>query len=210
MAPRTKPPQARTNQPQSEPDAARHVISICVYCGSAFGNDSGFRELAHQLGTLIGQRGMRLVYGGGAVGLMGVTARAAKDNTPENGPKILGVIPRFLADREVAFDDIDPVLVDNMHERKAIMYHESDAFVVLPGGIGTLEEAIEVLSWARLELHQKPVIFIDHLGFWKPMIDLLHHVIEAGFAPPHLENLWTEKPDARSALDWIEAHLAAQ
>lgn len=181
-------------------------FSVGVYCGASFGADPGYTALAANLGTEIARRGMRLVYGGGAVGLMGVVARAAFSG----GGSVLGVIPRFLAEREVLLKDIAPVIVETMHERKALMYHEADAFAVLPGGVGTLEEAIEVISWARLDLHRKPIIFVDPDGFWSPLLDLLTHVVEQGFAAPDLSLLWESAPSAAAALDWIETHAPAR
>ncbi len=181
-------------------------FSICVYCGASFGAEPAYTALAASLGTEIARRGMRLVYGGGAVGLMGVVARATQ---AEGGP-VLGVIPRFLAEREILLKDIAPVIVETMHERKALMYHEADAFAVLPGGVGTLEEAIEVISWARLDLHAKPIIFIDPDGFWAPLLDLLTHFVEQGFAAPDLSLLWESAPNAAAALDWIEIHTATR
>ncbi|MBC7769708.1 MAG: TIGR00730 family Rossman fold protein, partial [Phycisphaerales bacterium] len=123
--------------------------------------------------------GLRLVYGGGAVGLMGRCARAAH----EAGGDVLGIMPRFLERREIVYGDVPHRMVDTMHERKMIMFEESDAFVVLPGGIGTLEEAVETLSWRRLDLHKKPVVFLSEDDFWAPFFALMQHTVDANLTP---------------------------
>ena len=120
-----------------------------------------------------------MVYGGGAVGLMGRCARAAH----EAGGEVLGVMPRFLERREITYKDVPHRMVDTMHERKHVMFEESDAFVVLPGGIGTLEEAVETLSWRRLDLHKKPVVFLSEDDFWAPFFTLMQHTIAANLTP---------------------------
>src|ERR1700741_5429999 len=127
------------------------VRSVCVYCGSSDATKPEYLDLASRFGAALAARGLRLVYGGGAVGLMGRCARAAH----EAGGQVLGVMPRFLERREITYEAVQHRMVDTMHERKHIMFEESDAFVVLPGGVGTLEEAVETLSWARLNLHAK-------------------------------------------------------
>lgn len=153
--------------------------SLCVYCGSSFGDEPRYRDIAVRLGQECAKRGVRVVYGGGKMGLMGATASAARDA----GGKVFGVIPEFLLAKEGLLDNIDHSVVKTMHERKMLMFEESDAFAVLPGGIGTLEEAIETLSWSRLELHRKPVILVDTNGFWSPLIELFSHITKHGFAP---------------------------
>jgi uncharacterized protein (TIGR00730 family) len=153
--------------------------SVCVYCGSSETTRPEYLDLATRLGAAIAGRGWRLVYGGGSVGLMGRTARAAH----EAGGTVLGVMPRFLERREIVLKDVPHRMVDTMHERKHIMFTESDAFIVLPGGIGTLEEAVEMLSWRRLELHQKPVVFLSEDDFWGPFFQLMQHTIDANLTP---------------------------
>lgn len=120
-----------------------------------------------------------MVYGGGAVGLMGRCARAAH----EAGGDVLGIMPRFLERREIVYAEVPHRMVDTMHERKHIMFDESDAFVVLPGGIGTLEEAVEVLSWRRLDLHRKPIVFLSEDSFWAPFFRLMQHTVDANLTP---------------------------
>ena len=159
-------------------------LSICVYCGSGFGTDPVFKQAAEVLGTAMGAAGMRLVYGGGAVGLMGTVAKA----TLAAGGQVLGVIPQFLLEREVMLPDVTELVVtEDMHERKRRMFEAADAFVALPGGIGTLEEIVEQLTWAQLGRHAKPIVLADISGFWAPMIDLLSHMRALGFIRPDCE-----------------------
>ncbi len=179
------------------------VESVCVYCGSRHGDDLGFTHAARTLGAGLAARNMRLVYGAGDVGLMGEVARAALGA----GGKAVGVIPRHLLELEVGLRDLTAMIVtDTMHERKKIMFANADAVVALPGGAGTLDELIEVLTWRQLGLHAKPLILIDVNGFWAPFIDLLRHVVDHGFASETLLDFLTLAPDAGSAL----RHLAAR
>jgi uncharacterized protein (TIGR00730 family) len=167
-------------------DESRRLDSVCVYCGSSNDADPAFLDGAAELGRALAADGLRLVYGGGGVGLMGATARGAHDL----GGRVLGVIPDFLQGREQPFDDVETIVVSNMHERKMMMFERSDAFVVLPGGIGTLEEIVELLSWRRLDLHNKPVVFWTR-EFWQPLFDLFDHTVKAGLTPPSFAEAWT-------------------
>jgi uncharacterized protein (TIGR00730 family) len=162
------------------------LTSVCVYCGSSNAADPAFLEAAFEIGADFARAGLKLVYGGGGVGLMGATARGAH----AAGGAVLGIIPDFLRDREQPFDDVETVIVTSMHERKMLMFERSDAFVVLPGGIGTLEEIIELLSWRRLDLHRKPIVFHNPRGFWDPLFALLRHTIDEGLTPPALVDSW--------------------
>ena len=160
------------------------IRSICVYCGSSDGHDPRFVETARTLGAAMAKAGVRLVYGGGNGGLMGEMARAVF----AGGGQVSGVIPQFLVDKEKLFADAqDITIVDNMHERKRIMFDKADAFVSLPGGIGTLEELAEQLTWVQLEQHGKPVLIADIGGFWKPLLHLFAHMNEQGFLRPGYE-----------------------
>ncbi len=161
------------------PKTGGGLRSVCVYCGSSNSTRPDYLDLAERFGRALAQRGLRLVYGGGGIGLMGRAAKAAFSA----GGEVLGVMPRFLARREVVLDDIPTMMVDTMHERKRILFDESDAFVVLPGGIGTLEEVVETLSWRRLELHAKPVVFLSEDDFWAPLFHLFQHTIDANLTP---------------------------
>jgi uncharacterized protein (TIGR00730 family) len=161
--------------------------SLCVFCGARFGADPATRETAAGLGRLLAAEGITLVYGGGGVGLMGLVANAALDA----GGRAVGIIPNFLLQREAGHPALtETVVVETMHERKLQMFERSDGFVVLPGGIGTLEEFFEVLSWRTLGLHSKPIVIIDQGGYWEPLATLLRGVVEGGFAErSHLDHV---------------------
>jgi uncharacterized protein (TIGR00730 family) len=167
-------------------DESTRLGSVCVYCGSSNDADPSYISDAFAIGESFAHAGLKLIYGGGGVGLMGATARGAHSA----GGKVQGIIPTFLRGREQPFDDVETVIVDNMHERKMMMFERSDAFVVLPGGIGTLEEIVELLSWRRLDLHQKPIVFHNPGGFWDPLFELIRHTIDARLTPPSLANAW--------------------
>lgn len=158
--------------------ASLSAVRVTVFCGSAFGSDPAFRAAAADLGRLLAEAGIGLVYGGGHVGLMGVVADAAL----EAGGEVIGVIPRRLADREVAHEGLtDLRVVETMHERKAQMNDLADAFVVLPGGLGTLEEIFEILTWEVLGYHAKPSVFVDVNGFWSGLFATLDEMAASGF-----------------------------
>lgn len=163
----------------SSPLRPELLRSVCVYCGSSETTKPEYLDLATRFGQALAERGLRMVYGGGAVGLMGRCARAAH----EAGGEVLGIMPRFLERREITYEAVPHRMVDTMHERKHIMFEESDAFVVLPGGIGTLEEAVETLSWRRLDLHKKPVVFLSEDDFWAPFFALMQHTVDANLTP---------------------------
>jgi len=164
----------------------RRISSICVYCGSGLGRDPAYAVAADRLGAILAASDVRLVYGGGSVGLMGRVAHAALTA----GGSVTGVIPQFLRDREVMLEDVDDLLVTrDMHERKRLMFERSDAFVALPGGIGTLEEVVEMMTWAQLGQHDKPIALLDVNGFWAPLVELIGHMkaeafIREGFEVP--------------------------
>lgn len=165
-------------------NSPKHLKSVCVYCGSSFGSDPAHEAAAARLGQLIAEAGLRLVYGGGSIGLMGTVARAAM----ECGGQVTGIIPQFLEKREVMLDTVeDLVITQNMHERKHLMFEKSDAFIALPGGIGTLEEAVEMMTWAQLGQHRKPVVLANINGFWSPLLELLDHMRAQGYIRPDTE-----------------------
>ena len=163
------------------------IRSICVYCGSSPGNDLRYLGAAQTLGTAIAEGGMRLVYGGGTRGIMGAVAEAAL----KAGGNVLGIIPRFLMNKEAAEEQLGSltrlIVTEDMHQRKHALFEHSDAFVALPGGIGTLEEIIEVMTWAQLGRHTKPIVMANINHFWDPLTGLLNHMREAGFI--HTSNL---------------------
>ncbi|RWL93337.1 TIGR00730 family Rossman fold protein [Mesorhizobium sp.] len=157
------------------------IRSVCVYCGSSPGRDEAYVKAGHLLGRSLAKSGLRLIYGGGTKGIMGAVA----DGALKAGGKVTGIIPRFLINREAtesALDKLDELLItDNMHERKHRMFEKSDAFVALPGGIGTVEEIVEIMTWAQLGHHRKPIVFANIKGFWDPMLALIEHMAEEGF-----------------------------
>lgn len=157
------------------------IRSICVYCGSSPGKGEAYLKAGHVLGRSIALAGLQLVYGGGTRGIMGAVAEGAM----RAGGKVTGIIPQFLMDKEAtrsALERLDELIVtDNMHQRKHTMFEKSDAFVALPGGIGTVEEIIEIMTWAQLGHHRKPIVFGNVGGFWDPMLSLLHHMRAEGF-----------------------------
>ena len=157
------------------------IQSICVYCGSQPGNTPEFSQAAERLGTEIATNGLNLVYGGGARGIMGSVSKAVR----EAGGNVTGVIPEFLlkheGEGEISAANPEVIVTSNMHERKQKMFELSDAFIALPGGIGTLEELVEILTWAQLGRHEKPIALLNTNGFWNPFMELLDHMKEAGF-----------------------------
>ena len=167
--------------------AADRLKSICVFCGSSDAADPAFLRAAEDLGVALAQAKLKLVYGGGGVGLMGATARAAH----AAGGEVLGIIPGFLVGKERALETVEHVVVTSMHERKQMFFEQSDGFVILPGGIGTLEEVIELLSWRRLDLHAMPVVFYSPDGFWDPLFTLFQHTVDANLTPASFMGAWT-------------------
>lgn len=174
------------------------IRSVCVYCGSSPGRDEIYAKAGHLLGRSLAKSGLRLVYGGGTKGIMGAVAEGAL----KAGGKVTGIIPRFLINKEAtetALDRLDELLItDNMHERKHKMFEKSDAFVALPGGIGTVEEIVEVMTWGQLGHHRKPIVFANVKGFWNPMLALLDHMGNEGFihTAQRVKPLVVEDPEA--------------
>jgi uncharacterized protein (TIGR00730 family) len=155
------------------------VKRLCVYCGSAGRVDEVYRASATRLGVLLGRAGIELVYGGGRIGLMGLLADAAL----ASGGKVIGVIPHHLNNREVGHRGVTELqVVDSMHDRKLRMFELADAIAILPGGLGTLDELMEVLTWKQLGLHDKPIILVDVWGYWEQLRSLIDHIVAAGFA----------------------------
>ena len=171
--------------PSESPVVPMPVLrSICVYCGSGHGSDPAFAQAADALGRVMGEAGMSLVYGGGNVGLMGTVARGVL----AAGGHVTGIIPDFLKQRERMLDEAqETIVVPDMHTRKQMMFERADAFVAMPGGIGTLEELVEQMTWAQLGRHEKPILLLNTNGFWRPLLNLLAHMLEQGFIRPGLE-----------------------
>jgi uncharacterized protein (TIGR00730 family) len=180
----------------------RAVQSVAVFCGSQAGRGERYRSEAVRLGTALAARGVGLVYGGGKVGLMGVLA----DSVLAGGGHVVGVIPQMLVDREVAHTGVTELcVVQTMHERKALMAERADAFVAMPGGIGTLEEIIEILSWAQLSIHDKPCAFLDTDGYYRGLVSFFDHMVTEGFVLPEARRLLSAYPDPESLLDALSA-----
>ncbi len=152
------------------------ISSICVYCGAGSGKDPAHLAAATALGHILADQKIRLIYGGGTIGMMGAISTAVQER---NG-KVTGIIPRFLLDMEASHADLERldelILTEDMHERKRTMFEKADAFIALPGGIGTLEELVEQLTWAQLGRHKKPVLLANINNFWQPLIDLISHM----------------------------------
>jgi uncharacterized protein (TIGR00730 family) len=178
------------------PDPSPPIGSVCVYCGSSNAADPRFLAAAADFGRILAREDVRLVYGGGGVGLMGACARAVHDA----GGRVLGVMPDFLRQNEVLYNDVETIVVRSMHERKALMFDEADAFAVFPGGIGTLEEVVELMSWRRLGLHRKPIVFFNPAGFWDPLFVLLRHTVEQKLTPPAFMDTWRAVRDVEAIL----------
>src|SRR5258707_8068528 len=159
------------------------IKTVCVYCGSGPGTNPRFIEAAIALGKTLAENGIRIVYGGGSIGLMGAVATSVLDH----GGTVTGIIPDFLTSRENALKRVQEMIVTpDMHERKRLMFERSDAFVALPGGIGTLEELVEQLTWQQLGRHSKPILLANIDGFWEPLLALLAHMRATQFIRPNL------------------------
>ncbi len=180
---------------------SRSKFSLCVYCGSRAGAKDAYALAARDLGTAIAEQGWRLVYGAGDVGIMGAVADAAQTA----GASTLGVIPTHLVNREAPEGLYgDRITTETMHERKKVMFMNADAVAVLPGGAGSLDEFFEVLTWAQLGLHSKPIILVDVEGYWQPLSALLGHVVEQGFADDSLLDLLQIVPDVESLVELLK------
>lgn len=177
------------------------IRSVCVYCGSRVGGRQAYGDVAASLGQGLAARGMRVVYGGGRVGLMGVLADAAL----AAGGEVVGVIPEHLFRVEVGHEQLSELhVVANMHERKHKMFELSDAFVVLPGGIGTLDETFEIVTWKQLKLHDRPILLLNQDRYWQPFLDLVDQIVGQDFAAPAIRDLF----GVVDGLDGLFAALA--
>ena len=183
------------------PDQPMSTIKrICVYCGSGPGNNPAYAAAAKELGQDMAERNIGLVYGGGSLGLMGIVARAVL----EHGGHVTGIIPQFLKERELMLADVqDAVVTTNMHERKMLMFEKSDAFVALPGGVGTLEETVEMTTWAQLDQHRKPIVLANIENFWDPLVELLDHMRKEAFIRAGLEVAIDIAPTAKDVVPMV-------
>jgi uncharacterized protein (TIGR00730 family) len=168
------------------------IRSLLLFCGSRTGHDPAQGALAVALGRLLAERGVRLVYGGGGVGLMGLAARSAL----AAGGHVIGIIPRALMTAEIAQAGLTEMhVVDTLHERKALMHLQADAIIALPGSIGTLDELFESMTWRELGIHDKPIWLLGANAYWAPLLVLLQHIADQGYAPPDLARLAATLPD---------------
>ncbi len=185
----------------SSPSSSR-IRALCVYCGSSNAVAPQHLAAAAELGRLAAGRGIEIVFGGGGAGLMGALADGALDA----GGRVTGVIPEHLRDLEVHHNGVgEMIVVDNMHTRKRRMFELSDAFCALPGGLGTLDETFEIITWKQLGLHDKPVVLVNVEGFWDPLLALLAHQLEAGYIRPRHAALYRVAEDIESVFDALDA-----
>jgi uncharacterized protein (TIGR00730 family) len=176
------------------------ITSLCVYCGSSDHGDRRHREWTAELGREAARRAIRIVFGGGRVGLMGVVA----DATLAAGGEVIGIIPDVLQVREVSHDGLTQLeVVDSMHSRKARMCVLADAFCILPGGFGTLDEAFEIITWKQLRIHDKPIVLLNQGGYWQPLLDLVKHQVAEGYVRPHHAELFAVADTVAGVFDVI-------
>jgi uncharacterized protein (TIGR00730 family) len=181
---------------------ATNVKSVCIFCGSSIGAQDAYRDDAVRMGELLAERGMRMVYGGGKVGLMGVVADAAL----RAGGEVLGIIPESLMLKEVGHGSLTELVVTKtMHERKAAMADAADGFIALPGGFGTFDELCEILTWAQLGIHQKPIGLLNTLGFFSQLTTFFDFVMDQGFLRPEHRTLLLEQDSPALLLDQMDA-----
>jgi len=190
----------KLDRPMTHPKSTS-VRSVCLYCGAKSGSNPAWSDAAEALGRGLAERKMELVYGGGRVGLMGIAADAAL----RAGGKVIGILPHFLRRAEVGHGAVSElIMVDTMHERKQRMSEIADAFVILPGGLGTLDEMFEIVTWKQLGLHDKPIVVADISGFWQPLRHLLDHIVDAALMHGELGQFVTFAPDMPSVFRLLE------
>ena len=178
------------------------IKAVAVYCGALTGADPVHRDSAYRLGRALADANVDLVFGGGSVGLMGVIS----DGVADAGGRAVGIITRSLIRQEVANSRLTRLeVVESMHARKQRMFELADAFVALPGGVGTVDETIEVITWRQLGLHDKPIVIVDDGGYWEPLERLMRHIVGRGFAAPSLHGLYTIVPDVGDVLPTLQA-----
>ena len=179
------------------------IKSICVFCGASVGNDPAYVEAARELGARMAAQDIRLVYGAGHIGMMGNVA----DAVLAGGGEAIGVIPEFLRDRELAHKGLTELhVVDSMHTRKRMMFDLSDAFIVLPGGLGTLEEVFEMITWRQLGRHEKPIVLISTNDYWAPFEAMIERVVSTDFAHGDPSTYFRVYPDPEAALGFLSGH----
>ncbi|NQU57431.1 MAG: TIGR00730 family Rossman fold protein [Rhodospirillales bacterium] len=178
------------------------ISTLCVFCGSRAGVDPAHETAARHLGHAIADRGIALVYGGGDIGLMSIVARAVL----ENGGHVTGIIPKFIQDFEVGNPGLSElIVVESMHERKALMFEKSDGFISLPGGLGTLDETIEMITWKQLQQHRKPIVLIDINHYWRPFLEMVQAVVDGGYGHHGIGDLFSVVDDVDNVFDALAA-----
>ncbi|MDD3181739.1 MAG: TIGR00730 family Rossman fold protein [Alphaproteobacteria bacterium] len=177
------------------------IESVCIYCGSSVHVAPAYKQIAHNVGTALARHNLRMIFGGGSIGLMGITADAAL----AAGGEVIGIIPEHIRSHEIQHTGLtELVVVDSMHIRKSLMAERSDAFVALPGGFGTIEELFEILTWKQIGLHTKPILIYNASGFWDPMLELIDHVITTNFAPQNNRRIFTVVTTPEEMIDAIK------
>lgn len=180
----------------------KSLNSVCVYCGSSNNVSDDIKEIATKVGKALAERNITVVYGGGHVGLMGMTA----DSALAAGGDVIGIIPDHLQRREKRHNTLTELIItDSMHTRKKLMVERSDAFFILPGGLGTLDEMFEILTWRQLELHDKPVIMINWMGYWDKIVEAIDHAVDVGFVRPQHRADLTVVNTVEEAMDALDA-----
>lgn len=180
------------------------IRAICVFCASSQSVDDVFKNTALDLGRKLGKKGIDLVYGGASIGLMGCVARGVHE---EKG-RVIGVLPEFFKTKDIEYTEADELIVTrDMRERKAVMDQRSDAFIVLPGGIGTLEEAMEILSMRQLRLTDKPLVFVNTQGFYEGLRNTFEEMVDLKFAKPNILDMYAMVPDPKSALEYLLTYI---
>ena len=175
---------------------------VCVFTGAASGINKLYKDAAYQMGQMLASRGLGLVYGGGKLGLMGAVA----DGMLAANGKVTGIIPKFLDNVEVGHQGVtDLHIIDSMHERKAMMYDAADAFIILPGGLGTLDETMEIITWRQLGLHQKPIIIVNLNGYWDSMLIMFQNIIDQGFMHQGHTGHFDQVEDLDSLMDKLDS-----
>ena len=187
--------------------ALSEITALCVYCGSSSGDDGKHEDFARAFGSACAARGIELIFGGGGTGLMGAVA----DSALAGGGRVVGIIPRSLMESELPLPGLtELVVVDSMHERKQQMFHRADGFVSLPGGFGTLEETLEVLTWRQLGFHDKPIVLANHRGYWNPLLSLFDHIVAEGFAPTASRDLYAVADSVDEVFDRLAVGAATR
>lgn len=178
------------------------ISALCIYCGASQGVDPHHLEKAHELGRLTAEKNVDLVYGGGHSGMMG----AAADGALSAGGRVIGIIPEHLMEREAAHKEVtELVVVESMHVRKQIMFERADAFCILPGGLGTLDETFEIITWKQLGLHDKPIVLLNLYGFWEPLLEMVKRQVEGGYLHEDPAYLFSLADDIEGVFSAIAA-----